>query len=211
MIHPSYVELMKVVNEGTDVGEEPVVNSRYSIVCATAKRARQIIDGKEPLIDYHEKDKPLSIAVKELYEGELRILNDDEAAEMAEQEKKVKEIIRQRREEAEALAKVNAVRERAYGSQDGNLADFSEASYKSFYIYDAPEGGFKAIDIILDERARELYAERTRWIDLRRTKQLARYNAAYNPNLVSTVKTLRPIPANEISANSSISDQNPGY
>lgn len=105
MIHPSYVELMKVVNEGTDVGEEPVVNSRYSIVCATAKRARQIIDGKEPLIDYHEKDKPLSIAVKELYEGELRILNDDEAAEMAEQEKKVKEIIRQRREEAEALAK----------------------------------------------------------------------------------------------------------
>ena len=31
------------------------------------------------------------------------------------------------------------------------------------------------------------------------------------PNLVSTVKTLRPIPANEISANSSISDQNPGY
>ncbi len=114
-------------------------------------------------------------------------------------------------EEAEALAKVNAVRERAYGSQDGNLADFSEASYKSLYIYDAPEGGFKAIDIILDERARELYAERTRWIDLRRTKQLARYNTAYNPNLVSTVKTLRPIPANEISANSSISDQNPGY
>ena len=113
--------------------------------------------------------------------------------------------------ETEALAKVNAVRERAYGGPDGNLADFSEASYKNFYIYDAPEGGFKAIDIILDERARELYAERTRWIDLRRTKQLARYNAAYNPNLVSTVKTLRPIPANEISANSSISDQNAGY
>ena len=33
MIHPSYVELMKVVNEDTAlVGEEPVVNSRYSIV-----------------------------------------------------------------------------------------------------------------------------------------------------------------------------------
>lgn len=105
MIHPSYVELMKVVNEGTDVGEEPVVNSRYSIVCATAKRARQIIDHKEPLIDYHEKDKPLSIAVKELYEGKLKILTDEEAAEMAEKEKQVKEIIRKRREEAEALAK----------------------------------------------------------------------------------------------------------
>ena len=123
MIHPSYVELMKVVNEGTDVGEEPVVNSRYSIVCATAKRARQIIDGKEPLIDYHEKDKPLSIAVKELYEGELRILNDDEAAEMAEQEKKVKEIIRQRREEAEALAKAQEKEENEKAAEDDAEAD----------------------------------------------------------------------------------------
>ena len=31
MIHPSYVELMKVVNDGVEIGEEPVVNSRYSI------------------------------------------------------------------------------------------------------------------------------------------------------------------------------------
>ena len=81
MIHPSYVELMQVVNEGADVGEEPVVNSRYSIVCATAKRARQIIDGKEPMIDYDYGDKPLSVAVDELYDGSLRILTDEEAAE----------------------------------------------------------------------------------------------------------------------------------
>ena len=40
MIHPSYVELMKVVNDEGEIGEEPVVNSRYSIVLATAKRAR---------------------------------------------------------------------------------------------------------------------------------------------------------------------------
>ena len=45
MIHPSYVELMKVVNDGVEIGEEPVVNSRYSIVIAAAKRARQIIAG----------------------------------------------------------------------------------------------------------------------------------------------------------------------
>ena len=43
MIHPSYVELMKVVNNNTEFGEEPVVNSRYSLVIAAAKRARQII------------------------------------------------------------------------------------------------------------------------------------------------------------------------
>ena len=36
MIHPSYVELMKVVNNNVEIGEEPVVNSRYSIVIAAA-------------------------------------------------------------------------------------------------------------------------------------------------------------------------------
>ena len=48
MIHPSYVELMKVVNHDVSIGEEPVVNSRYSIVIAAAKRARQIVEGAEP-------------------------------------------------------------------------------------------------------------------------------------------------------------------
>ena len=42
MIHPSYVELMKVVNNNVEFGEEPVVNSRYSLVLAASKRARQI-------------------------------------------------------------------------------------------------------------------------------------------------------------------------
>ena len=43
MLHPSYTDLMKVVNNEVEQGEAPVVNSRYSIVMATAKRARQII------------------------------------------------------------------------------------------------------------------------------------------------------------------------
>ena len=45
MLHPSYADLMKVVNSGVEPGEAPVVNSRYSIVMATAKRARQLIAG----------------------------------------------------------------------------------------------------------------------------------------------------------------------
>lgn len=81
MIHPSYVELMKVVNANAEIGEEPVVNSRYSIVCATAKRARQIIDGSEPMVNYSSAEKPLSIAVDELYQGKLKILTDEEAEE----------------------------------------------------------------------------------------------------------------------------------
>ena len=78
MIHPSYVELMKVVNNDAAIGEEPVVNSRYSIVLAASKRARQLIDGAQPLVDVPECDKPLSIAVKELYEGRVRIIADEE-------------------------------------------------------------------------------------------------------------------------------------
>ena len=81
MIHPSYVELMKVVNNNVEIGEEPVVNSRYSIVIAAAKRARQIIDGAEPLIAKPKFNKPLSIAVEELYRGEVKIISDDEAEE----------------------------------------------------------------------------------------------------------------------------------
>lgn len=77
MIHPSYVELMEKVNENVEVGEEPVVNSRYTIVAATSKRARQIIDGAEPLINYKPGDKPLSIAVNELNEGAIKIINED--------------------------------------------------------------------------------------------------------------------------------------
>ena len=39
MLHPSYTDLMKVVNAGVEEGETPVVNSRYSIVMATSKTA----------------------------------------------------------------------------------------------------------------------------------------------------------------------------
>ena len=78
MIHPSYVELMQVVNEGVEIGEEPVVNSRYSIVIAAAKRARQLIDGAESEIIHPKCNKPLSIAEKELYRGDVKIVTDDE-------------------------------------------------------------------------------------------------------------------------------------
>lgn len=82
MIHPSYVELMKVVNKTSDnIGEEPVVNSRYSIVIASAKRARQIIGGAEPMVDDIENKKPLSIAVEELYKGDVKILGEDDDIE----------------------------------------------------------------------------------------------------------------------------------
>ncbi|MDF2944329.1 MAG: DNA-directed polymerase, omega subunit [Herbinix sp.] len=80
MLHPSYTDLMRVVNSEVEPGEQPVVNSRYSIVIATARRARQIIDGAVPLVEV-TYPKPLSIAVEELYRSKVKIVGDDEERE----------------------------------------------------------------------------------------------------------------------------------
>ena len=77
MLHPSYTDLMRVVNSEVEPGEQPVVNSRYSIVIATARRSRQIIDGANPLVDV-AYPKPLSIAVEELNRSKVKIVGDDE-------------------------------------------------------------------------------------------------------------------------------------
>lgn len=76
MLHPSYAELINVVNSEVEEGEDPVVNSRYSIVMATAKRARQIIAGDEELVDGKGK-KALSVAVEELNQGKIKILGEE--------------------------------------------------------------------------------------------------------------------------------------
>ena len=78
MLHPSYSDLMKVVNSEVEPGEEKIVNSRYSIVMATAKRARQIIGGHEPMVKVQPGEKPLSIAVDELNQGKIKILGEEE-------------------------------------------------------------------------------------------------------------------------------------
>ena len=77
MLHPSYSDLMKVVNSEVEQGEAPVGNSRYSIVMATSMRARQIISGEEPLVYCVNNTKPLSVAVEELNQGKIKILSDD--------------------------------------------------------------------------------------------------------------------------------------
>ena len=92
MIHPSYTDLMAVVNSEVEPGEQPVVNSRYSIVLATAKRARQIIAGDEPLVKAEEGKKPLSIAVQELYEGKIKIMGEDEEGDEEDLELEISEL-----------------------------------------------------------------------------------------------------------------------
>ncbi|MGL4363192.1 MAG: DNA-directed RNA polymerase subunit omega [Cellulosilyticaceae bacterium] len=94
MLQPSYTQLMQKLNNDA---EETVVTSRYSIVIATARRARQIIDivNEESIAkadktidvpidpirikeaaEFNEilkHKKPTSIAVDELYTGKIKI------------------------------------------------------------------------------------------------------------------------------------------
>ena len=81
MLHPSYTDLINAVNSGVEPGEEPVVQSRYSIVIATAKRARQLIAGEEPMVSRAYNKKPLSVAVEELYASKVKILSEDDSAD----------------------------------------------------------------------------------------------------------------------------------
>lgn len=76
MLHPSYTDLMQVVNSEVEPGEAPVVNSRYSIVMATSKRARQLIGGEAPLV-ITKQTKPLSVAIDELNKGQIKIVPED--------------------------------------------------------------------------------------------------------------------------------------
>ncbi len=74
MLHPSYQDLMNTINDRNDDIE---LKSRYSIVIATSKRAREIIDRNNAYKQKEEfskiLDKPLSKAIEELYAGDIDI------------------------------------------------------------------------------------------------------------------------------------------
>ncbi len=75
MIHPSYSELIEAINTNNEDDDEALVlNSRYSLVLAASKRARQLIAGAEPLVPGAAGKKPLSVAIDELYKGKVKIL-----------------------------------------------------------------------------------------------------------------------------------------
>ena len=54
-----------------------MLNSRYSLVLATSKRARQLIAGAEPMVRGAAGKKPLSVAIDEFYQGQVKIVADN--------------------------------------------------------------------------------------------------------------------------------------
>ena len=82
MLHPSYSELIQAINNNAEEDDNTMMlNSRYSLVLATSKRARQLIAGAEPLVTGTAGKKPLAIAIDELYKGEVKIVATGEEAE----------------------------------------------------------------------------------------------------------------------------------
>ena len=58
MINPSIVDLLKKVE------------NRFTLVTMTAKRARQLIEGEEPLVKI-TSNKPVTIAINEISQGAI--------------------------------------------------------------------------------------------------------------------------------------------
>ena len=82
MIHPSYNELYEVINKEHD-NDDPLLTSRYAVCTATAKRAEQLIRGQEPLSNI-KSEKPLSIAIDEIFTGKVKVLTEEEAEQAKE-------------------------------------------------------------------------------------------------------------------------------
>lgn len=86
MLRPSYTDLLEVISKETD---DITLGSRYTIVIAAAKRARQLVDHAEPLVSNTKVDKPVSIAVNELYQGKIKVRQGHPEEVAAEEEQSV--------------------------------------------------------------------------------------------------------------------------
>ncbi|MBO5597769.1 DNA-directed RNA polymerase subunit omega [Oribacterium sp. NK2B42] len=75
MSQQTYNDLIDAANNTNAIQDDTdkLVESRYSVVIASAKRARQLIDGAEPVLPVDPGRKPLSIAVEELAKNAITI------------------------------------------------------------------------------------------------------------------------------------------
>lgn len=73
MLHPAYSEIVEKVNEYADFNDYKKINSRYALVTMAYKRAHELNNGDQPLV-FSRINKPLSTAIKEIYENKVNII-----------------------------------------------------------------------------------------------------------------------------------------
>ena len=127
MLRPTYNDLIESMNRNREEGELEV-QSRYSVVIASAKRARQLIDGEEPLIKGEEGKKPLSVAIEEISRNLVNVEKgldyEDEPIIIPEKEEYSRYAIDDDLDEDEDV-------EEEYSEMDEEEEDFGEDDYQS--------------------------------------------------------------------------------
>jgi len=138
MLRPSYSELMDILNDDRDLDSE--ITSRYTIVIAAAKRARQIVGGASYEVDQANKtDKAVSIAVEELESGLIKLYPDGLPNQIAAAKREM-----ERQRNARYAEKISDLEEEAYAAH----------GEESGYVFEPDD-----YDALLDEDDDELLGE----------------------------------------------------
>ena len=136
MLRPTYNDLIESMNRNREEGELEV-QSRYSVVIASAKRARQLIDGEEPLIKGEEGKKPLSMAIEEISRNLVNVEKgldyEDEPIIITEKEEYSRYAIDEDLDEDEDVEEDPEEKdeEEDYSEMDEEEEDFGEDDYQS--------------------------------------------------------------------------------
>ncbi len=77
MLHPSYVELIDHVNKVNREKGDPEISSRYTLVMAVAKRARDVVNGDDMTVPDETNGRMLAQAVREMDEEKLGIVIEE--------------------------------------------------------------------------------------------------------------------------------------
>ena len=130
MLKPSYAELMNVLNENS----KEDVTSRYTVVIAAAKRARQLVDGDDDMLASPVEGKPLSNAVEEIREGLVKVVPEGEDTKVKVKKKVVKDELKEeilraeanKRLERRAAEQAEELDEEEFEDIDDTEEDFSD-------------------------------------------------------------------------------------
>ncbi len=82
-------------------------DSRYTLVILAAKRARDLVDGKPPLVDC-KVNRPVSIAAREINEDLIKVRYPEDKPEEPEEDEAAEAAVAEEGEEAEAAESEDA-------------------------------------------------------------------------------------------------------